>query len=84
MNTKNISTTYIFDEEKICDDCRSLLKKDRFRPVHKNLILNNVINNKMITGQEDEFYYSCRVCSTTWRHETGKGGFGWQLTKIDS
>lgn len=53
MNTKYISTTYIFDEEKICGDCRSLLKKDRFYPTHKNLILNDIINNKMITGQED-------------------------------
>lgn len=84
MNIRNISTTYVFDENKICIDCRNLIKRDRFSPAHKNLVLNGAINNKMITGQEDEFYYSCKICPTTWRQETGKGGFGWQLTKIDS
>ncbi|WP_330745900.1 hypothetical protein [Chryseobacterium sp. CP-77] len=84
MDTRNISTTYTFDEENICYDCRNLIKKDRFYPAHKNLVLDNVVYSKMITGQEDEFYYTCKICPTIWRHETGKGGFGWQLTKLNS
>lgn len=65
----------------LCENCKSLIGKGRYDPAHNNLVLLYLRENKLISGKDDEYYYSCKICLTNWRHETCRNGEGWRVVK---
>lgn len=76
MENNDIKSKEIKSDE-FCSDCKELIGKGRHTPPHKNLVQTGYKEVKSQFGNVDEYYYSCKICSKTWMHETGSYGEGW-------